>query len=120
MTLLSITTDPVIPKDFFTLKSMLTLTGATGVVVVICNGIQSAFNFSPKWLGLIVALVISITCVYFTQGAGSDYFVGVVNGFLIYATAAGTTNIIGGGANQATARGVAEGNNKRRFFTSWW
>lgn len=44
MTLLDAAATPTIPKEFFTLQSMLTLTGATGVVFVVSNTIQAVFN----------------------------------------------------------------------------
>jgi hypothetical protein len=69
------------PKEFFTLQSMVTLTGATGATYVIANGCQSALNFNPRWLALAIAQVISLFGVYATQGIGSDYFGGIVNGF---------------------------------------
>jgi len=112
--------DVSIPKEFFTLQSMLTLTGATGATYVIANGCQSAFNFNPRWLALAIAQAISLFGVHATQGSGSDYFVGVVNGFLIYCTAAGATSITGRpsrSTSRETAGGAAP---KRTFFQSWF
>jgi uncharacterized membrane protein len=120
MALILLSVDSIIPKDFFTLESMLTLTGATGAVVVICNGLQTAFNFNPKWLGLLIAVIISITGVYFSSGSGSDYFIGFINGFLIYATATGT-NAVTAKSTGATARGLENYTAaKRSFFSRWW
>lgn len=41
-----------IPVEFFTLQSMLTISGATGVVFVISDGLQCALDFNPKWLAM--------------------------------------------------------------------
>lgn len=41
-----------IPKELFTPESMLTLTGAAGITFVVCNALQSALNFNPRWLAL--------------------------------------------------------------------
>jgi hypothetical protein len=121
-----------IPKEFFTLQSMLTLTGATGAVFVVANGLQQAFNFNPRWLALAVSQVIVLGGVYMTGGAGIDYFVGLVNGFLVYCASAGATLIGGGGkGGDAVARDTSIGTAadagypqpspfKRRFFTSWF
>jgi uncharacterized membrane protein len=131
----SITELDILPNQFFTLQSMFTLTGATGVVFVICNGLQAAFQFNPKWLGLVISLLLSIFTTYLSCGAagkdhagGIDYIVGIVNGFLIYATATGTTQILG--SNNTTATTSPPGThrleeqgftkNYRKFLTSWW
>jgi hypothetical protein len=47
-----------VPKDFFTIQSVVTLSGVTGTTFVVCNGLQRAFDFNPKWLGLAVAQVL--------------------------------------------------------------
>jgi hypothetical protein len=117
-----------IPQEFFTLQSMLTLTGAAGATFVVCNGLQSAFNFNPRWLALVVAQCLSVYGTYASHSATSvpsDYFVAVVNGFLIYATATGGTNILGGSAAPAVARGAADAaapqaGSRRGFLSSWF
>jgi hypothetical protein len=109
-----------IPHEFFTLESMLTLTGASGATFVMSNGLQKAFNFSPKWLGLAVAMFVSMGGVAMSGGAGSDYFVGFVNAFLIYATASGVTSAAAGPAKANRPRGdVSTNAPPRSFFTPW-
>ena len=118
-----------LPHEFFTLQSMFTLTGAAGATFVIANGLQRAFNFNPRWLALVIAEILCLYGAYATGGAGSDYVVGLVNGFLVYSTAAGVTAISGnapperdrtvvdrdrGGSSGATAQP------RRRFLTSWF
>ncbi len=49
-----------VPKEFFTLQSMLTLSGATGATFVIANGLQRAFDFNPRWLVLLIAEIICL------------------------------------------------------------
>jgi hypothetical protein len=120
-----------LPKEFFTLQSMLTLTGATGAVFVVSNGCQRAFNFNPRWLALIVAQIIILSGVYLTGGRGVDFFVGVINGFLVYCTAAGATLVAGDGSATVISRGTAVNtagqaafpqmdSSRRRFLTSWF
>jgi hypothetical protein len=110
-----------LPKEFFTLQSMLTLAGATGATFVVANGIQRAFDYNPKWLALAIAEVIAISGVYFSAGQGSDYFVGVINGFLIYCTAAGATSAVGQGPQGAVPRGETMApQGRRRFLSSWF
>jgi hypothetical protein len=113
-----------LPSEFFTLQSMLTLTGATGAVFVISNGLQRAFDFNPKWLALLIAQILSIVGVFITTEASiSDFFVGIVNGFLIYSTAVGVNQITGdkNPPNQISTRSVApEKQIKKRSFNSTW
>jgi len=111
---------------------MLTLAGATGAVFVITNGLQVALNFNPRWLGLALAQVIALVGVYYSGGKGLDYFVGIVNGFLIFSSAVGVTSM--GGGSGAHARGdttvsaedvrrgtvARKATNRRRFFSPWF
>jgi len=114
-----------VPTEFFTLQSMLTLSGATGATVVVSNGFQRAFDFNPRWLALAVAEAIAIAGVVNIGGSGSDYFIGVVNGFLIYCTSAGAAALTG---TPQPAPGVARGAanagggapNRRGFRTRWF
>jgi len=105
---------PPLPTNFFTLQSMLTLAGATGTVFIVTNGLQVAFNFNPRWLGLFLAQVIALVGVYYSGGKGIDYFVGVVNGFLIYSSAVGVTAMGGGSAGRARGEATVSAEDVRR------
>ncbi len=114
-----------IPAEFFTVQSMLTLTGTTTATYVISNVIQHVFNYNPKWLALIIAMALSFFGVFSNNGTGGDYFIGIINGFLIYATSLGIVTLTNGNAAgaQATARGAGAPDNappKRRTFLSPW
>lgn len=97
--------DPTLPTEFFTPQSMLTLTGATGIVFVIVNGVKTAFDFNPKWFGLLISQIISLVGVALSGGHGLSYFVGVINGFLIFSTAAGVSSVGGPRDNTTVTRG---------------
>jgi hypothetical protein len=97
---------------------MLTLSGATGVTVIVANGIQRAFNTNPKWLALAIAEVISLFGVFASGGFGTDYFVGIVNGFLIFSASAGITEI--GSSTGATRGGGRTRGARREFWTTWF
>lgn len=113
-----------LPAEFFTLQSMLTLTGATGAVYVISNGIQHAFDYNPKWLALVLSLLISIVGITYTTGFSvGNIFIGIVNGFLIYCTAVGATQVTGKKTDIGTARNtgnIIQSPNRRKFNTSWF
>ena len=117
-------------NDLFTLESLATLAGSTGATFAVTNGLGMAFNFARKWLGLAVAQVICIAIVYFTGGSGSDYFVAVLNGFLVFCAAAGAAAGATPGGAQVMARGgnfhagvevegSGDGNN-RTFLSRWF
>lgn len=119
---------PQLPNEFFTLQSMLTLTGATGIVFVVANGLKVAFDFSPKWLGLALSEIIAILGVALSGGHGLDYFVGVINGFLIFSAAAGVSSM--GGTRTPASKGVVADaatlkkgeipGRRPRFVSSWF
>ena len=74
--------ESAIPSEFFTAASIYTLTGATGVVYVVCGGLQRALNFNPRWLGLAISLVLTISGTYCTQPlTWANYMLAVINGF---------------------------------------
>jgi len=118
-----------IPSEFFTLESILTLSGAATATYVISNSIQYAFNFNPKWLALVLAQLIALFGVYQSNGSGSDYLIGVINGFLIYATTVGVATLVSGNntspqtSRESPATAAAPGlddQKKRTFFTPWF
>lgn len=117
-----------IPTELFTVETMTTLTGAIGAVCVITNGSQLAFNYNPKWFGLLIAQIISIVGVLSVNGPTlSNILVSFVNGFLIYSSAAGVTSI-GSRVTQVnsdTTRSPASNLHsnyptKRKFLTPWF
>ena len=117
-----------LPKDFFTTASMLTLSGATGATFVICNGLQRAFDFNPRWLALGVAEIIILAGVYASGGASgghtlTDYLIGIINGFLVYCSAGGATGVLGNATQGGGAPGAvpaAQRENGRGFLTPWF
>jgi hypothetical protein len=113
-----------VPGHFFSADSFSSLAGASGIVFVVCNALQGAFNFNPRWLALALAQIIAIYGAYVTHNAAvpSDYFVVVLNGCLIYCTSVGGTTLAASARAKGRPKGlVAEGGSERReFFTSWF
>jgi hypothetical protein len=116
---------------FFTLQSMMTLGGATGATFVVANGIQRAFDYNPRWLALLIAQLVCLGMVYQSLGVGSDYVIGVINGFLVYCSAAGATGAAGAASGAAPARDAsarsgnvaresAPATEHRQLFTPWF
>ena len=122
MSLILLEAGTFVQKDFFTVASITTFAGATGITFVVANGIQKAFDYNPKWLALAIAIVICELGAALTQGSGvGDYLMGIVNGFLVFNTAGGLTSLSstppppGGGATRESTFGTPN----REFTTPW-
>ena len=114
--------------QYFTFSSLATLAGASGATLIITNTLKQAFDYSRKWVGLIVAQVISIGLVLQANGGGSDLVLAALNGCLVYLTAAGASDAVGGGQGGAGKTGAVprsdwDGGGATRpvgFFGSWF
>ena len=109
------------PEEFFTVESMLTLAGASLITLVITNSVQHAFNFNPKWFGLAIAFIVSITGVIIVgNNTVVAYIIGIFNGFLIYASSTGIMQMAGSSTESTTADSMAGNIEIRRKFSSKW
>jgi len=120
-------------NNLYTFQSLGTLAGAAGVTFIISNVIQSVFNYNPKWLALAVAEIISFAIII-QSGSDkfSDYFIAIVNGFLIYSTAIGGNALTGKPtSSRATSSEQSEMlgtglvkhpviKTKRKFLSNWF
>jgi hypothetical protein len=115
-------------NEFFTATSLGTMGGATGATVAVTNGLKAAFGWNPKWLGLVVAEVICLGTLAATGSAGlGGWIIAVLNGFLVFAAAAGATSagnasLIGSNATPAPtggSPGSAE-TSLGRFWKPWF
>lgn len=115
----------VIQGDLFTTSSLGTLAGAIAAVYIICSTLQAVFNFNPKWLALLVSVLVSYTGAYLStssDGEVSKYIVALFNGFLIYTSATGTNQIIGTKPEIRLQKSAVTVKHilKRQFDTTWW
>jgi hypothetical protein len=124
--------------QFFTLSSLGTLAGASGATFIVTNTLKTAFGLAPKWAGLVVAQLICVGLAIVSQRSGSDYVIAVLNGCLVYLSAAGAAEASGvkdpntaadrmgaqpRGANvpaSGAAQGVASPLRRRPFLSSWF
>jgi hypothetical protein len=121
-----------LPGELFTSASIITLTGATGAVYVICGALQRAFNFNPRWLALAISVCIALAGAHATQTHHLvNYLVGIVNGCLIYCTATGVNSVFGGTSPASVAvdkgsvhrmgvGGTKQPRQTRRSFATRW
>jgi hypothetical protein len=123
------TTD-TIPGDLFTSASIITLTGATGAVYVICGALQRAFNFNPKWLALAISVLIALAGAHATQPRMLvSYLIAIVNGCLIYCTATGVNSVFStdrvapaqhkGAVLEGGVESVTQPARSRKFASRW-
>lgn len=119
--------DTLIPGQLFTPASIVTLTGATGAVYVICGALQRAFDFNPRWLALAISVVIALAGAHTTQPHQLvSYLVGLVNGCLIFCTATGVNDVFTQDPPAAPRhkgldlpKDVSARPSKRKFTTRW-
>lgn len=128
-------------NDFFTFQSLLTFGGATTATVVVSNAIQYVTQKNPRWLALAIAQAVCFGTVLITLFSGNDggapapvassLFVAAINGFLVFSSAVGITQMApddGAGAGGQTARSVLEGqvnidtasSRQRGFWSNWY
>jgi hypothetical protein len=123
------------PDEFFTWAALGTLAGASGATFVITNTLRSVLDWSPKWLGLVIAQIVCIGAAASLGKSGSDFVIAILNGCLVYLSAVGVASASGGttasatargGANEvsrrasATARGGAHEVSRRSFLSPWF
>lgn len=114
-----------VPGDLFSPASIGTLAGATGAVYIICGSLQKVFNFNPKWLALMVSILISFLAALITEPSSNEplkYIIALLNGFLIYATATGSNQVLGKPAEDLSSSFASKRilQKARRFNTRWW
>ena len=113
---------PRMPDTFFTNQSFLSLAGSSAIVFVVGNTFQSALNFNPRWLALVLSEIVAIYGTYASHNiqVPSDYFIAILNGCLIYCTAAGGTSIVSSAREAGRAKGFAPARGRRQFSSSWF
>jgi hypothetical protein len=111
-----------LPTELFTWTSLGTFTGLTGATVVVTNTAARAFDWSPRWLGLVVAVALCVGVAIARQDTFADYVLALLNGCLVYLTAAGTssagattTDHASGGALEEMGRTASH-----PFFRRWF
>jgi hypothetical protein len=92
--------DPSVSPALVSANSLASLPVAVAATISVCNGMQYAINFNPKWLALLVAQALMIALVINATDAGAmDYLLGILNGFVVYTSAVGATAAVA--ANKA-------------------
>jgi hypothetical protein len=104
----------------FTKESLASLQGAAAATLLVPNVltylIGNSFQPYEKWVALVVALLLSaIVAIQVPTKGWVKWIVAILNGFLIFASAVGLTNVLG----SATEAGMRLGG-KLPFFHDWY
>lgn len=104
----------------FTKESLASLQGAAAATLLVPNVltylIGNSFQPYEKWVALVVALLLAaIVAVQAPTKSWIKWVVAVLNGFLIFASAVGLTNVLG----SATRGGIGLGE-RFSFFHTWY
>lgn len=108
-------------NSLFTWESLVSLQGATTVVVLVPNVltflIGSSFQPYEKWVAFIIALLLSFLVAFQASGKSvTKWILAILNGFFIFASAVGLTEALGSGAKT----GMAQSGGGLPFFHSWY
>jgi ABC-type Fe3+-siderophore transport system permease subunit len=127
-------------NELFTWASLGTLAGASAAVYIICGTLQRAFDFNPKWLALLVSILVHYLVLIFTRSGdkgAAPYVIALFNSCLTYMTAVGAntiakpgkpgTDAAGAGAHPPTGpvpiafrEALPLHNVPRKFNSGWW
>lgn len=80
-----------LPKDFFTIQAILTLTGAAAAVLIVTNTFRKLFKIQSPWIAAVLSMIFVYAGAYRTD-ALSDWVCWLlmfVNGCLLFCTTAG-------------------------------
>jgi hypothetical protein len=109
------------------LAALGTIGGQVLATTAVTNGLARAFNWQPRWLGLVVALICCLALAYLTNlTSGLDWFLAVLNAFVVYLAAAGTSSagaavVSGPASDKREMPGQFENiPNTHGFFRPWF
>lgn len=89
-----------LPSQLFTIESLTTFSGLSGIVFIICNSIKAIFNYMRKWLVFLLSISLSIFAVSLTDTPSfTECFFGTINGCLIALAALGGNSVFKSSSN---------------------
>jgi hypothetical protein len=96
-----------------------TLGGAVMGTLVVTNGLSYAFGWQPRYVGIVVALLVSFLAA--GMSSHSEWWiwpVACLNGFVIYTSAIGVSAVQPKGSLQGSA--IEEVKHVRTFWPQWY
>jgi hypothetical protein len=131
-------------NDFFTWQTLATFSGTTLATTAVTNAVCMVFPFikRPAPIGLGVSLLLCLVTAVLDPDSGNlefarpfaTYFIAVINGFFVFASAAGVSSgarsvTRGASSRRVTRRGPATGvgpaeevalDRERAFWRDWF
>jgi hypothetical protein len=109
--------------NLFTAESFLTLSSCVAAVWLIVNVLRHATGWGPRWVGLLISLIVAGAAFFATgaadASAGSALWLrilaGVVNAFLIYSAAFGIQQTVSSKPEGA----MSDSQTRVTFRTGW-
>jgi hypothetical protein len=99
-------------SGYFTPESLYSFGSASVIVFVVCNALQHAFHFNPRWLAFVLAQALALGGTIAAHGVTfTSAILGFVNGCLVYCACIGATQVTHSVAANAPA--VPRGNETR-------
>ncbi len=113
---------------FFTVDSFQTLAGCVASVVVIVSTTRHAFNWGPRWFGLVISVIVSFAAYNAIENTTpfslTIFAIIVLNSCLIYTSAFGIQNTVIAPANDNSNLLIkanrSGGSKKKRTFSTRW
>jgi len=119
-----------LPDNYFSRDGIGTLAGASLIVVVVTNTLNSlAPKFNTRWTAFLLSLALGIGRAFAGAHDWLDYLLGALNGCLIFLTATGGNHTAGAAETRARAGSLAGKSEEQqfrarregpRFFKPWF
>jgi len=112
--------------QFIAWESLGTLGGATLATFVITNVLRRVFGINAAWCGFLVAQAVCIGSTLHATQSVEDLPLAMLNGCLVFLSAAGTTEAAAGLVSTRSPRAVARGGDTakrpglRPLFRPWF
>ena len=103
--------------ELFTWQTLATLTGLSAATLLITNVLRVAMGVDARWIGLVVAVVLSgLVWAFASDGSADAAVLAIINSFAVYGCAIGGNQVVGALDAQRQPYHVTD----RKFWRSWW
>lgn len=103
--------------EFFSWQTLGTVAGATLATVLVVNALRAAFNWSPQWLGLLVAALLQAAVWWFASDQSAQALVmALINAVVVYLAAIGGNQLVA----TRQPRDVRAAGPDKRFWRPWF
>jgi 4-amino-4-deoxy-L-arabinose transferase-like glycosyltransferase len=110
------------PQDLYTIATLGTFAGSSGAVLILYNTFRRLFNKESVWIAFIISLTVSVIVAIATSSLTdlAGFFLVILNGCLLFSSAAGTQELIAHQGSNGKTKGFTEPNKQRKLSSSWF